>query len=61
MPHLPYEKQIHSDDRDIIEMKGKEIDDVIKEKLKQSGVLSSSSSSTQRKKTYTLAGRFVIF
>jgi hypothetical protein len=52
MPHLPYEKQIHSDDRDIIEMKGKEIDDVIKEKLKQSGVLSSSSSSTQRKKTY---------
>jgi len=52
MPHLPYEKQIHSDDRDNIETKGKEIDDYIKEQLKQSGVLSSSSSSTQRKKTY---------
>jgi hypothetical protein len=52
MPHLPYEKQIHSDDRDIIEMKGKEIDDYIKEQLKKSGVLSSSSSSSRKKKTY---------
>jgi hypothetical protein len=51
MPHLPYEKQIHSDDQNVIEMKNRELDKYIKEKFKQLDLISSSSSS-QKKKTY---------
>ena len=51
MPHLPYEKQIHSDDQNVIEMKNQELDKYIKEKFKQLN-LTSSSSSSRKKKTY---------
>ena len=50
MLDFPYEKRVHSDDPNVIEMKKEELEKFVKEKLK--GLYSSSDTSSSDKKTY---------